>query len=270
MPKTAREVLLALSYHFDGDMFHMITAIRKKSVRVTDEDVLESMKKTKSMFVDICSGDFPDCFKTVDNPPLLLYYYGDLSLVSQPLRVTCVGTRNPNIYQSSTVYNLVKDAEAHFDNRLVVISGMAYGLDQAAMKAAMDVNAPVVAIIGSGIDNPYPTDNQGIYDYCKSGKGLILSEYPADLSAKPSNFIFRNRLLAAASDITFIGGGKKASGTNTTVRFALNMGKDVMALPCNITGDDLTNSIIADGAEVVLDSQSFIQYIEEANRKNNS
>ena len=85
---------------------------------------------------------------------------------------------------------------------------MAKGIDQAGMKAAMDVGAPVISVIGSGTDNPDPKDNAGIYEYCKSGKGLIMSEYPNTAKAAPNNFVFRNRLLAALSDITFVGGGK--------------------------------------------------------------
>jgi DNA processing protein len=141
---------------------------------------------------------------------------------------------------------------------------MAYGLDQVCMKAAMRVGAPVVSIIGSGIDLPYPSENDGLYDYCKSGKGLVISEYPLTREAQPKNFIFRNRLLAACSPIIFVGGGKNLSGTSATVRMALERGKEITALPCNVTGNDLSNTLIKDGATSILSSEDLIKELMES------
>jgi DNA processing protein len=127
----------------------------------------------------------------------------------------------------------------------------------------MSVKAPIISVIGSGIDNPYPSDNDGIYDYCKSGKGLVISEYPGKVSAKPENFLFRNRLLSSLSEVMFVAGGKNRSGTSSSVRLALEDNREILALPCDITGDDLTNSLISDGALSVLSASDLVNSLKE-------
>ncbi len=266
---TVRQVLVALSLHYEGNYKLMFDEIAKKKHSLSTAE-MEKLSKTamKSMVCDCTSEDYPVCFKGSTYPSMIFYYYGNLSLLNEKYRITCVGTRKPNLYQNETCYRFLRQAEEKFQNRLVVVSGMAQGLDQTFMKAAMEMNAPVVSIIGSGIDNPYPEDNDGIYDYCKSGKGLVLSEYPLDIKAQADHFLFRNRLLAAASPILFVGGGKRKSGTFASVNYALEGGKSVAALPCNVTGDDLTNLIIKEGATPILDADDLVKEIKEACENN--
>lgn len=267
MSYTARQLLLALSLYFDGDYEKMLDEISNRRHSLSREQIEEySLTKMNSLYTTIVDDDYPSCFKMITKPPLILYYYGNLSLLSQKYKVSCVGSRKPTIYQSETCYRLVSEMEEKMNYETVVISGMARGLDQCFMKAAMDKNAPVISIIGSGIDNPYPSENQGLYDYCKTNKGLVLSEYPFAMKAKPENFLFRNRLLAGGSEILFVGGAKKQSGTARSVSYALEFGKSILALPCNVTGDDLTNTIIKDGATPILNSDDFVNEIKELSR----
>ncbi len=210
--------------------------------------------------------EYPVFFKNASNPPFIVYYYGNLSLLEKKYRLGVIGTRNPTLYQNDTVYRLISETEDKMKNDLVLVSGMARGLDQTAMEAALSKKAPVISIIGSGIDNPYPEFNKGIYDYCKTENGLVLSEYPGMEAAKPDNFVFRNRLLAMVSEVIFVGGGKNRSGTSSTVRQALDLNREIMALPCDITGDDLTNSLINDGAGSVLTSDDLVMALK--NRMN--
>jgi DNA processing protein len=260
----SREVLLFLSNKFEGEWQKIFDALQKKEIDVTDEEIKKLEAITKANYVEITSPMYPDCFKESYNPPFLFYYYGNLDLLNARYRMTCVGTRKPTMYQTDTCDMLIREVEEHFHNEVVIISGMAYGLDQVCMKAAMRVGAPVVSIIGSGIDLPYPSENDGLYDYCKSGKGLVISEYPLTREAQPKNFIFRNRLLAACSPIIFVGGGKNLSGTSATVRMALERGKEITALPCNVTGNDLSNTLIKDGATSIISSEDLIKELMES------
>lgn len=261
------DVLVTLSLAFDGDYKMMRKEIIERKFTQTKRDWFDWKGKIKSNIMTILAKNYPSFFKDCFDPPMVLFYYGNLSLLEKQHRLTCIGSRNPTIYQSDTSYRMIKECEYHFKNELVIVSGMAQGIDQECMKAAMEVSAPIISIIGSGIDNPYPSMNGGIYDYCKSGKGLILSEYPNKVEAKPSNFLFRNRLLAASSDVVYIGSGKKRSGSATTVKYATELGKDILALPCNCTGDDLTNSLIKDGAIPVLCANDMIEAIENRSDK---
>jgi DNA processing protein len=246
-----RDVMLALSMRCHGDWQQIYETIRKKEL-VDNTEIQKAYEKEKAFFLSIGDKDYPAYFQDKFNPPFLLYYYGNKDLLTAKYRLTAVGTRNPTIYQSDMVYQLIQETEEDFASQLVIVSGMAKGLDQAAMEAAISKKAPVIAVIGSGIDNPYPKENKAIYDYCKEGKGLVLSEYPLSEEPKPEYFLFRNRLLAMMSEIMFVGGGRTRSGTSASVRFALDLNRDILALPCNVTGDDLTNSLINDGARGVL------------------
>lgn len=262
-----KDCLLALSNYFDGNWKEMLNCIQKKRMVLTQDDVRKAYSKTKSFFVNLLDDDFPLAFKSVLKTPFLLYYYGNLNLLEKPYRLTCVGTRKPTFYQAETCYKFIQEVERKLNNEVVIISGMAAGIDQTCMKAAMDLNAPLITILGSGIDNPYPKNNYGIYQYCKEVNGLILSEYPRDISAKPENFLFRNRLLAAAAPVVFIGGGKNRSGTARTISYALDMGKEVAALPCDVSGDDLTNTIIKEGANSILTSDDLVELLVSSNQR---
>lgn len=262
MQVSARDILLSISIQYDGDYQKMLNEIKYHKPDLSGNKIQEALSKVKANFCELTGEQYPSSFKNCINPPILFYYYGNLSLLEKKYRITCVGSRKPTIYQNRTCFEFLQRCEEHFKNDLVIVSGMAGGLDQTFMKAAMEKEAPVVSIIGSGIDNPYPSDNGGIYDYCKSGKGLVISEYPGELSAKKENFLFRNRLLAVASPVLFIGGGNNRSGTASTLKYALEFGKEVCALPCNVTGDDLTNSSIKSGAESILCPRDLIDVIE--------
>lgn len=262
MSYTARQVLLSLSMRFEGDYQKMLEEISTKRHSLSNEEMENLLsRKMDCSYCCVTDNDYPECFKAIMKPPLVFFYYGDLSLLSRKYRITCVGTRKPSIYQNETCYKFVSEMEEKMDSSVVVVSGMAKGLDQTCMKAAMEKNAPIISIIGSGIDDPYPEDNGGIYEYCKENKGLVISEYPLTIKAKPENFLFRNRLLAAAGKLLFVGGAKRRSGTSSTVSYALENGKNILALPCNISGDDLTNQIIKDGATPILDSDDLVNEV---------
>lgn len=252
-----RDLLLTLTIRYQGEWNSIYRALKEKE-KVSQEEIYKAYSLIQCPFISILDEKFPPYLSGFRRPPFILFYYGDISLLDTPYRLTCVGTRNPTVYQESKSFELIQEAEEQFQSKLVIVSGMAHGIDQACMQAAMECHAPIISVIGSGIDAPYPSNNNGIYDYCKEGKGLILSEYPLQTKAQPKNFVFRNRLLSAIGQVIYIGGAKKASGTATTVSFALEMGKEVICLPCNVTGDDLTNSLIHDGSKPVLDVQDIV------------
>lgn len=258
---TPRDILLHLSLKHDGDWDRMFASIKAKEP-LNSEEVAKSYERIQCNFLTLLDPDYPVGLTRGYQPPFLLYYYGDLQLLKKKYRLTCVGTRTPTLYQNDKTYSLIQEAEGLFDKDLVILSGMAIGLDSAALRAAMSLSAPIIVIAGSGIDKPYPSRNQDIYLYCKSGKGLILSEYPNTTPPLPGHFVFRNRILAALSEVLFVGGGKNVSGTSSTVNYALDNNKDVLALPCNVTGDDLTNSLISLGATPILSAKDIYDAVK--------
>ncbi|MFA6829214.1 MAG: DNA-processing protein DprA [Bacilli bacterium] len=262
MDTTVRDVLLYLSVKYQGNWNLMYKAIKNKQP-FSNENVTDAYNKTKTEFLALTDENYPEGLKNQPNPPFILYYYGNINLLNEGYRLSSIGTRTPSLYQSDMVYKLIKETERELDNRVVIVSGMAKGLDCSSMKAAMETNAPVISVIGSGINNPYPSENHEIYEYCKSGKGLVLSEYPDMEEAKPDNFVFRNRIIAALGNQMFVEGGSLRSGTSSSVRLALDANKDILALPCNVSGDDLTNVLIQEGARSVLSAKDLVEAIKE-------
>ena len=255
-----RELLLALSYMHQGEWKEMYEDIYQHRP-LSQEEIDEAKRNITTPYVTILDEDYPEPLKQSYYPPFLLYYYGNLDLLKKKYRLTAIGTRTPTLYQSDTSYSLLKEVEEHFHNDLVILSGMAKGIDQSCMRAAMDQNAPAVSILGSGIDYPYPKENNGLYDYCKK-EGLILSEYPLDSRPKPEHFVFRNRLLATLSMVVYCGGGKNRSGSMSTIQKAIEAGREICCLPCNVTGDDMTNSLLKDGASSILCASDLIEVLE--------
>ncbi len=251
-----REKLLALSMYCDGDYEKMIKMIERKEI-VSESYALAN----KANYITLLDEMFPKVFKHIHKPPILLYYYGNISLLDGNKRLSVIGTREPNKYQIDMTKKIVGEVLDKCNNKITIVSGMARGIDQVAMLEAMKRNAGVISIIASGIDNPYPEDNNGIYEYCKSGNGLVLSEHPLNYVAKKEDFLFRNRLLASACKSLLITGAKIKSGTSSTVRYALDYGKDILSVPCNVScdGDDLTNSLIQEGAKSILSSNDVIE-----------
>ena len=262
----ARSIRTALSKNCKGDWKKRYEKRKKKEAR-SKEEIEGAFYDRKAKVLIIGDEDYPEYFTHCLYPPRVLYYYGNLSLLFSRYRLTCVGTRTPTIYQYDTCYRLIKEREEKRKNSVTVVSGRAIGLDEACRRAARDKGAGVIAVLGSGIDFCYPDKNKDIYEYCKSGKGLVLSEYPSSLPPEKENFLFRNRLRASLSEVIFIGGGSSLrSGTKSLVRLGLERNKEILALPCNVTGDDLTNLIIKDGADVVLSSTDLIDQLKDCYR----
>ena len=248
-----RNKLLSLSNYCEGNYEKMFSMIKSKEI-VDDK----YSKEIKSNFLTILDTNYPKRLKNIYKPPILFYYYGNISLLDSKKILAVVGSREVNSYQESMTNKLVDEVLSKSENKVTILSGMAKGVDQIAMKQAMKRNANIISVIASGIDNPYPKDNSGIYEYCKGNKGLIISERPLTYSAVKEDFIFRNRLLAGLSDAVLVTAGKKHSGTASTVRFGIDFGKEILSLPCNVTGDDLTNTLILDGARMILSSDDII------------
>lgn len=134
---------------------------------------------------------------------------------------------------------------------MVIVSGMAKGIDAIAHRCAMRNNKKTIAVLGSGLNNIYPEENSDIYNYCKEGKGLIISEYPLDAKPMAEHFQQRNRLISGCADCVFIGHGEKRSGTAITLKYAIAQGKDVLCIPSHLDEGQLTNEAIRDGAFLV-------------------
>jgi len=187
---------------------------------------------------------YPNNLVDLEDAPLILYYKGDLSLANKT-SISVVGSRKPTAYGKMATERIVRDLASA---GVVIVSGLAYGVDSIAHRATLECGGKTIAVLGGGFDHIYPPDHQSLA-YEIANKGLLISEQrPKKLSSKYL-FPLRNRIIAGISDGTLITEASIKSGTIHTKDFALDYGKIVYAVPGNIDSfnSELTNEVIKTG-----------------------
>ena len=191
---------------------------------------------------------YPKALGEIYNPPTLLFVAGEI-LESDANAVAIVGTRR------ATLYGLGQCERIAFDLALrgiTVVSGMAKGIDTAAHRGALKAGGRTIAVLGSGHDNIYPTENKKLYtEIIKSG--AVVSEFPPETLPFPTNFPRRNRIVSGMSKGVLVIEAPKRSGALITANFALEQGREVFAMPGNISSVKSfgTNALIKEGAKLV-------------------
>jgi DNA processing protein len=198
---------------------------------------------------------FPLALLAVRDPPRVLYARGDLGLLGAPL-VAIVGSRRPTPYGTRVAYQA---AQAAARAGLVVVSGMARGLDTRAHRGALDAGGRTIAVLGSGVDVPYPASNRDLYaDVLASG--LLLSEQEPGSSPHAGSFPRRNRIIAGLARCLLVVEGKASGGTSNTAGHMLATGKPILAVPGRIEDEvaEGPNKLIRDGAGIYLGPEDLL------------
>jgi DNA processing protein len=193
--------------------------------------------------------EYPERLKEIYDPPPVLWVRGPAALLSRP-GIAVVGTRHPSPYGSGIAELLSRDLAAR---RLIVISGMARGIDSCAHKGALIARTPTVAVWGTGIDVVYPKENKKLAEEILAGGGAIVSEVPMGTFPAPQNFPRRNRILSGLSVAVLVVEAAENSGTRVTARCAADQNRDLFAVPGNVTnkGSWTPNTLIKQGAKLV-------------------
>ncbi len=173
---------------------------------------------------------YPERLREILDAPLLLFCLGRLELLAAP-NLAIVGTRRPTAYGVAVTERLAADlARAG----LTITSGMARGIDTAAHKACLTVGGDTIAVFGCGVDVVYPAENRKLHADI-SQRGLLVSEFPMGAPPYPQNFPIRNRIVSGLAHGVLVVEGAEYSGSAITARLALEQGREVFAIPGNIT-----------------------------------
>lgn len=210
-------------------------------------------------FSSYINSKFPDILRHYHNPPRGLYYCGGLPNPNE-ISVSIVGARKCTPYGREMAVGISKYLAKQ---NVQVISGMAMGVDGFAHKGALDGGGKTYAILGNGVDICYPQSNIGIFTEIPK-KGGVISEYPPGMKALAHNFPERNRIISGLSDIVIVVEAEEKSGSLITADFALEQGKDVIAIPGKAT-DKLSagcNYLIYQGAEIYLGLNTLKNHLE--------
>ena len=217
----------------------------------------EAAVKVGCTLVTHSDDDYPRLLRQTPDPPLALYVLGDRRLLAQHA-VAIVGTRRPTAYGSSVAHRLGADLA---QRQLVIVSGLARGIDSAAHRGALEAKGRTMAVLGSGADVIYPRENKSLAErICKSG--AVISEFPLGTAPQPENFPIRNRVISGLALGTVIVEAAEYSGSLITARLAAEQNREVYAVPGNITSPQSfgTNLLIKQGAKLV---DNWMDVVEE-------
>lgn len=231
------------------------------------EAQLCSLLKRGIQIVHFEDSGYPSLLRQIHNPPLLLFYRGTLEAVNAVPAVSIVGTRRPDM---SACEIAERFSEELSERGNVIVSGLAVGIDAKAHVGALASQAsfPTVAVLGCGLYNFYPRINKRLGDRIIDNGGAIISQFHPEMKPLPYNFLNRNRLIAGLSLGTLVVQAAERSGSLVTARFALEEGREVMAVPGSILSDKYRGCLrlIKEGATLVTCVEDILEALPELNQ----
>lgn len=199
--------------------------------------------------------EYPQRLLECDDAPLMLYGLGDCDLNRMHF-VSIVGTRHATAYGVDFVNRLVSDLASLLPEKPVIVSGLAYGIDIAAHRAALNAGLPTIGVLAHGLNTIYPAQHrQSAVEMIRNG-GMLLTDYPSSAQVHKGNFLARNRIIAGMSDALIVAESASKGGALVTARLASGYNRDVFALPGR-TSDRYSagcNSLIAGNVAALITS----------------
>ena len=227
----------------------------RASLESYDHD--NTLKKLADANITILTYDhpnYPTLLKECPTPPIVLYAQGNLDLLNYPA-LAVVGSRKMTQYGEQCAQTIVQALVSE----LVIVSGMAEGIDGTAHETALKHNGHTIAIVGTGLDSIYPSHHTELAKTIAS-KGLLLSEYPLGTRPHPQNFPQRNRIISGLSAGVLVIEAKPKSGSLITARLAMEQNRDIFAIPGSLFSENSVGPhlLIQDGAKLVLSHQDIL------------
>ncbi len=205
--------------------------------------------EARAKIISLSDPEYPARLKEIYDPPVILFVKGSVEVLAQP-GIAMVGTRHPTPYGTGMAERLSTDLAAR---GLVIISGLARGIDTASHRGAIAAKGKTIAVLGTGIDVMYPKENTRLTEQMVGLGGALISEFPVGTSPAPQNFPIRNRIISGMSAGVLVVEAAEYSGTRITSRLALEQNRDVYAVPGNVTNKNSwgPNTLIKQGAKLV-------------------
>jgi DNA processing protein len=234
-----------------------LSIISGKSERKAEDAARLAEKKGISV-IGLYDSGYPELLREIFDPPLILYAAGDTEVLQIP-SVSIVGARKCTVYGEQVTIYMARELS---EMKLCIVSGLARGIDTRAHLGALAASGPTVAVLGTGVDVPYPAENRKLYQRIRES-GCLLSEFPMGSCPSPQNFPIRNRIISGLSWGTLITEAAEFSGSLITARLALEQDREVWAVPGNITSSKSygPNYLIKQGARPLLGPDEIVDYL---------
>lgn len=239
----SRLLLIYLAVKCRGDFQKMLMFLRMRDYDIPYAKAMRVYNNLKCKALTILDYDYPEKLKKVAHAPLVLFYYGDITLLQKHL-VAVVGSREYSEYGKNCTEHIVNELA----KETVIISGLAKGIDTIAHQAAINSGGRTIAVLGSGLDNCYPKENQKLYEEIKKNH-LLISEYPFHVTPDAGHFPMRNRIVVGLADAIYVPQvNEYASGTMISLSLAADANKDVFVAPFPPGSNTINNKMINEGA----------------------
>lgn len=230
---------------------HVVNNLEKVRRQIDPEQYTKYILAFGVSWVTILDGNYPSSLRDIYTPPIVLFFQGDLSIVNNTA-IAIVGTRNITSYGKLVTETFARELAGC---GIVIVSGLATGVDTVSHCAAIEAGGKTIAVLGSGLNQIFPLENTSLAQKISQGYGVIISEFPPDSPPLPRNFPIRNRLISGLSKAVLVTEASEGSGSLITAKYALEQGKEVYAVPGPITsyyskGPAL---LIKEGAKLVTD-----------------
>ena len=222
---------------------------------------IERLEHLGATVITLEDEDYPPLLREIYDPPIAIYVRGDLSKYLARPSLAIVGSRRCSTYGVNAAQSLSRDLA---QNGLTIVSGLARGIDAAAHRGALEAGGITIAVVGTGLEMTYPKEHQKLGDEI-AASGAVISEFPLGTPPLPQNFPYRNRVLSGLCFGVLIVEAAEHSGSLITARMAYEQGREIFAVPGNITSQTSfgTNFLIKDGAKLV---QHWRDVVEELPR----
>ncbi|MHB8903856.1 MAG: DNA-processing protein DprA [Patescibacteria group bacterium] len=225
------------------------------------ENCLKELKRDDIKIIAWHDPEYPKLLLEIYAPPPLLYYIGDINILNSAKNfLAVVGSREHGAYANKIISELIPSM---VDKRIIIVSGLAYGVDTLAHQKTLLNKGITIAVLGCGLnaDIIYPYDNRGLAKEIIRRGGLLISEFPPKTGPLPMNFPQRNRIIAGLCQATLVIESKSKSGSLITAYQALDQNREVLAVPGNIYSEfsQGPNGLIKKGAKVILNSEDILE-----------
>ncbi|MBI2593231.1 DNA-protecting protein DprA [Candidatus Daviesbacteria bacterium] len=229
--------------------------IAKKSV--DPDEYLLRLQKNGIKIITIFDKNYPKLLKEIHDPPMIIYYKGEISDEVLGKCFAVVGTRKPTGYGRVVTEKLTRELAGA---GLTIVSGLARGVDTIAHKVTIEANCKTLAVLGGGLNQIFPSENLGLAEKIASGFGAVLTEFPPSYPHLAGNFPARNRIISGLSKGVLVTEAAEDSGSLITARLALEQNREVFAVPGPITSSmsEGTSFLLKEGAKLVSSAQDIL------------
>lgn len=246
-----------------------LPAGRRTFSRSAAQKEFELARRQNTRLLAFDDPEYPENLRAAEDAPPVIYVREQINCLRQPLSLSIVGARNASLNGRKLASQISCELTSQ---GIMIVSGMARGIDTAAHKGAMfalNRSGSTVAVLGTGIDIAYPAENQKLCEQI-AGQGAVISEFPLGTEPSAGNFPRRNRIVSALTDGTLVVEASLHSGSLITARLALEQGRDVFAVPGFPTDERSAgpNKLIKDGAFLVENAEDILNVLSaDARRK---